>query len=139
MSGEETTELPMFTAHDRTVLLAAHAALLTTIKYTRGGLTALSAQSVDVARIENSAAALKKALDDAHDRDRFELDASLKDVCGLALSRLVSSLEDTKKDAVRKGVQDPKDIEATIDHANHLGRQMRPALFPQKEKQEELL
>lgn len=132
------TQNMTFTAAQRTLMLRAHSALEKRIKFTNGGLAALGASSADVKRIELNAAGFKKELDDAHDREMFELPQVSRDVAVLALSILVVNLDAVRKVQLAAGVEDPEDTDATIEFAKNTGRQMKPEAFPLAEKQETL-
>ena len=128
-------DLPMFTGEQRTMLLYAHAALETTIKFTKGGLAALGANSKDVDRIALASVAFKKFLDDAHDRERWEFDPEFIPVAAQALAILVDKQNAQRKKVLQVGVEHPDDIDKAIELAKSIGRQLRPELFPKEEKQ----
>lgn len=132
-----SNDLPMFTAGQRGLLLSAHKALETTLKFTNGGLTALGANSADVKRIELAAAAWKKNLDDAHDRPRWEFDQHDTAIAAQSLAIWVDKLNIYRKEGVAKGAN-PESTDRTIEQAKELGRLMRPELFPIEPKQEGL-
>lgn len=131
----DKSDLPMFTAEQRAMLLFAHTALETTIKFTNGGLAALGAASADVKRITLQAAGFKKLLDDAHDRDRWEFEPEYIPVAAQALSILVDRQNKKRKEVMGVGVEHPDDVDKAIELAKQIGRALRPEMFPKEEKQ----
>lgn len=128
-----SSDIPMFTAAQRGILLKAHDKLISTIRFTKGGLAALNANSKDVDRVALDAEKLKKFLDDAHDRDRFEFDRELIAIAAQALSIYVAKLAELRKTVAASGVA-TDDVDEIVVAATNLGRDLKPELFPVQEK-----